>query len=71
MDLPITLILLTGALLLLAVSNIMSRRPSPIGRVWPVPYNALQFISLLVSIAMAAHLVTLLTGTPFAGRMGN
>lgn len=68
MDLPLTVILLILALAVILWANIMSRRPHPIGRVWTVPYNALQFLAILLAIAMAAHLVTLLTGKPFAGR---
>lgn len=70
MDLPVTLTILVVSLVVVAFSNFMARRPPPIGRVWTVPYNGLQFLGIMVAIAMAAHLITLLTGKPFAGRMG-
>lgn len=71
MDLATTLTLLIAALAVIVVSHVMLRRPRPFGRVWTVPYNGLQFVAILIAIAMAAHLVTLLTGKPFAGRMGD
>lgn len=51
-------------------ANFMSRRPPPLGEVRFMPYAAIQFIALLVAILMIAHLVTLFTGKPFAGRSG-
>ena len=71
MDLPVTLVLLVIALAVIVISNIMARRPPDFERVWPIPYNSLQFIAILVAIVMAAHLVTLLSGKPFTGRMGH
>ena len=35
-----------------------------------VPYLGIQFLAILGVVLMLGHLVTLLTGKPFTGRMG-
>lgn len=70
MDLTLTLSILIAALAAALAANLLSRRPAKPGRVWTIPYNGVQFLALLVAILMLAHLVTLLTGQPFAGRAG-
>lgn len=70
MNLHITAALLIVALLATIAANLLSRRPQRPDRVWHLPYNAIQFAGILIAILMLAHLVTLLSGKPFAGRMG-
>ncbi len=70
MDLPFTTTIFCIGLVLTIIANVLSRRPRQPDRIWVVPYNALQFIGILTMIVMGAHLVTLLTGRPFTGRMG-
>ena len=70
MSLTATVVGLTLALVVFALATYQSRRPYEPGRSGLVPYGALQFVALLAVILMLAHLVTLLTGKPFAGRMG-
>ncbi len=65
-----TLTILGIAVVVFVAANLISRRPPPLGEVRLVPYAAIQFIALLVAILMLAHLVTLITGTPFVGRSG-
>jgi hypothetical protein len=40
------------------------------GRVWRVPWRAVGFVAIVAAVVLAAHLVTLVTGTPFRGRLG-
>lgn len=70
LDLTDTLILLAAGLLVIGVSAWQVRRPYEPGRLPWVPWTAILFLGLLVSIVMAAHLITLVTGEPFRGRRG-
>lgn len=70
MDLHTTLAILIVAVTITLGANLLSRRPQPPDRIWHLPYNGIQFVGILVIILMLAHLVTLLSGKPFAGRMG-
>jgi hypothetical protein len=70
MSLAWTLSLLGLALGALAFALWRERRPR---RDWPPPLVSpwlLQFLALTAALLMLAHLVTLLTGQPFAGRLG-
>jgi hypothetical protein len=69
MDLESTLLTLLAAVGFVIFCNIMSRRPPAPGKVRLLPYTALQFIGLLLAVLMLGHLVTLLTGQPFKGRL--
>jgi len=69
MSMEVTLVLLTIAFCVTAVANILSRRPHRPGRIWTLPYNGIQFVGLVVILMMCAHLITLTTGKPFAGRL--
>ncbi|MEZ5670816.1 MAG: hypothetical protein R3F55_25955 [Alphaproteobacteria bacterium] len=40
------------------------------GRAWRVPYRAIGFVAIVAAFVLAAHLISLLTGHPFVGRMG-
>jgi hypothetical protein len=68
MTLPVTLAVMGAAIVGLALSSWHARRPSVPGRPHLVPMGAIQFVSLLVLILMAAHLVSLLTGQPLTSR---
>lgn len=70
MDLTVTITILVIALVITGAAIFFARRPPHPDRIWPIPYNAIQFIGILVIVLMLAHLVTLVSGKPFAGRMG-
>jgi len=58
------------SLAVLGFANLMGRRPTEPGAVRMVPYHAIQFIALVVLLLMLAHLISLVTGQPFTGRLG-
>ena len=70
MSLNLTVAILITALAVTVVANILSRRPTTPGRIWHPPYLGIQFLGIVVILMMCAHLITLLTGKPFAGRFG-
>lgn len=70
MPLIATLAALVACAAAFALATWRSRKPVPPGEVRHVPYGMIQFIALLGCILTLAHLVTLLTGTPFKGRLG-
>jgi multisubunit Na+/H+ antiporter MnhE subunit len=70
MDITVTTTILVTAFVITAAANYMSRRPVNPDRIWPIPYNGIQFVGILVIVLMLAHMVTLLSGKPFTGRMG-
>lgn len=70
MSMTVTLLALAACLVLFAVANLLSRRPTKPGQPGLVPWTAVQFIAALGVILMLAHLVSLMTGIPFAGRLG-
>jgi hypothetical protein len=68
MSLALTLVVLAGALAVAALANWLERRPRELGAPPLVPWVAVQVVAVLVAILMAAHLVSLLTGTQLVGR---
>lgn len=70
MSLPVTLVILVGALGLAALANWRERRPRELGQPALVPWIAVQIIGVVVAVVMAAHLVSLLTGVPLKSRFG-
>ncbi len=70
MGLTLTLVILGVALLAGIFANVQSRRPPDPTKPRMLPYLGIQFCAILVVILMTAHLITLLTGKPFVGRMG-
>lgn len=70
MGLGLTITILLVALICTVAANYFSRRPLELGKVRLAPHLAIQFIGILLVLLMAAHLITLLTGKPFAGRFG-
>ncbi len=67
---PITIIALIAGVALFAYGNYQSRQTPEIGKLPIISPIAVQFIGILLVILMAAHLITLLTDVPFAGRRG-
>lgn len=65
-----TIIGIVAAAVIAALALWRDNRPYVPGRVWRVPYRAIGFIGIVVAFVLAAHLITLATGTPFVGRMG-
>ncbi|RMF14518.1 MAG: hypothetical protein D6757_06130 [Alphaproteobacteria bacterium] len=59
---------LTGAAILLVWWGM--RRPWRPGRVPFVPLELVQFLLVVLLLMFAGHLVTLLSGRPFLGRLG-
>lgn len=53
-----------------AVALWLDNRPYVPGRVWRVPWRGIGFLAVVAAVVLGAHLVSLLTGTPFVGRMG-
>ncbi|MEX0697334.1 MAG: hypothetical protein WEB85_05740 [Dongiaceae bacterium] len=68
MSLAVTLVVLALAAAVFALANWRSRRPRPPGEVSLVPWTGVQFLAAVAIVLMLAHLVTLATGRPFAGR---
>ena len=68
MSLAATLVVLVAAAVVFGFANWRSRRPRMPGEVSLVPWTGVQFLAAVAIVLMLAHLVTLLTGRPFAGR---
>ena len=68
MSLAVTLVILAVAAVVFGFANWQSRRPRKPGEVSLVPWVGVQFLAAVAILLMLAHLVTLLTGHPFAGR---
>ncbi len=69
MSFGITLAVLLIALALAAGANYLERRPRVPGNPPLVSWTAIQIVAVVVAILMAAHLVSLLSGTPLVGRL--
>jgi hypothetical protein len=70
MSLETTIVIFTVAALATLFSVIGLRRPRELGRIWVPPYHFIMFITILVMIMMAAHMISLISGQPFVGRPG-
>jgi uncharacterized iron-regulated membrane protein len=70
MSLEVTLIVLAAGAALTGFCLWHQRRPRELGQVSLFPANMVMGIGLVVVIVALAHLVTLLTGHPLTGRMG-
>jgi hypothetical protein len=69
MDLQTTLLLMLAAAAVVGGSLLGTRRKARrLGDVSYVPWHGLMFVGILAFCALAAHLVTLLTGVPLKGR---
>lgn len=65
MELPETLAALTAFGALFGFATWRGGRPHEPGRLPLVPMGVVQFVALVGAVLMLAHVVTLLTGTPF------
>jgi hypothetical protein len=70
MSLSVTLTVIVVAALVFGLATYKARQPYEAGKPPTVPYLVIQFVAVLAIILMAGHLVTLLTGKPFTGRLG-
>ncbi|MEP3114476.1 hypothetical protein [Nisaea sp.] len=70
MDLFTTLIALGAAALLFAFSYWQDKREREPGQVTLIPYTMIQILAVVTCLVLLAHLVTLISGTPFRGRLG-
>ncbi len=70
MNLTVTLSFLIFGAGLIIWANWRERKDTVPGNPPLISYPALQFLGVFIVIIMAAHLITLLTGKPFAGRRG-
>ena len=68
MSLTLTLTILIAAGAIAGFANWKERRPRAPGEVPLVSYAAIQMVALVVLVLMAAHLISLLSGHPLAGR---
>jgi hypothetical protein len=70
MTLELTVAALACALGVLGLSLLRDRRGRDALHPSLVPSWLVQFLAVTAAVLMIAHLVTLLTGQPFAGRLG-
>ena len=70
MSVTVTLGIILAAVVIFGLANYKSRQPYEPGKRLYVPYLAIQFAAVLTIILMLGHLVSLLTGRPFTGRLG-
>lgn len=70
MGLELTLAILVAAFAVFAGAIFISRKPVEPGQVRMIPYGGIQFLAIAVVLVTAAHLISLLTGTPLVGRSG-
>ncbi len=70
MELAITVSVIAVAMGLVIYLTWLEKRPVEIGRTRLVPLTPVLFLCVLILIMGLAHLVSLLTGTPYMGRMG-
>ncbi len=70
MGLELTLAILIAAFAVFAGAIFISRKPVEPGQVRMIPYGGIQFLAIAVVLVAAAHLISLLTGTPLVGRSG-
>lgn len=70
MGLGLTAAILIAAFAVFAGAIFISRKPVEPGQVRMIPYGGIQFLAIAVVLVTAAHLITLLTGTPLIGRSG-
>lgn len=61
---------LAAAVLVVALAAWFERKPYQPGRLWAVPWRAVMALGLLAVLVLGAHLISLLSGHPLAGRRG-
>lgn len=70
MGLTLTLVIMLASLIVAGLANWLERRPREVGTPPLVSYPAIQMVAVVVALLMAAHLVSLVTGTPLESRFG-
>jgi hypothetical protein len=65
-----TLALLVAGLSLAALARWQETRPRQVGEVRLFPVLAVMAVGVILSVLAAAHLVSLMTGSPLKGRLG-
>jgi len=68
--LVVTLVIIGISLSLFTTALVVNRRPATPGRPRMVPWTGVQMVTILITVFMVAHLVSLLTGHPLVGRNG-
>ncbi|GAB3121983.1 hypothetical protein [Novispirillum itersonii] len=63
----LTVILVSAAVVGVAVWR--DRMPPELGKIWHFPWRPLAAVAILAILLALAHLVTLLSGRPFSGRL--
>lgn len=59
MEMPTTLVSLMVSLAVLGFANWRSRRPYSLGQLPLIPWNGVQFLALVIAIALLAHVFAL------------
>ena len=70
MSLTWTLALLVAGLSLAALARWQETRPRQVGEVRLFPVLPVMAVGVILSVLAAAHLVSLMTGSPLKGRLG-
>ena len=70
MSLPITLTVLVLTLALFGFAMWRAKQPAQPLKVRMVNYHVVQIVCVVVILVLAAHLVTLIVGTPITGQGG-
>ncbi len=70
MGLELTIAILFAAFAVFAGAIFISRKRVEPGQVRMIPYGGIQFLAIAVVLVTAAHLISLITGTPLVGRSG-
>lgn len=71
MGLTLTLVIMLASLTVAGIANWLERRPREVGNPPPlVSYTAIQMVAVVVVLLMAAHLFSLVIGTPLESRFG-
>ncbi len=70
MELFVTIALIGAAMALIVYLVWLEKRPVELGKPRLVPLTPVLFLCILVLIMALAHVISLLSGTPYMGRMG-
>ncbi|MEA1938435.1 MAG: hypothetical protein U9N14_05020 [Pseudomonadota bacterium] len=67
-DIVLTVLVMLVAICVFVLGIINENRPYAPGKMWRFPWLPVMFVSMLVVMIMAGHLISLITGNPFRGR---